>query len=94
MEHLELLARLMHEGGGSSSTDDEVPDSRAASTCAESVGLVRHQSATADEVEGPEREPSDTDSDEASGAESELSYAANERVRSQLAGLRRKARLR
>lgn len=96
MEHLELLARLMHDSGDSSGAEEEALDSGGHASPTESVGLIRHESAAASEDEEFGRESSDSRSEDAapSSADSELSYGANERVRSQLAGLRRKARLR
>lgn len=96
MEHLELLARLMHESGESSGAEEEALDSGAQASPTESVGLVRQEPAAASDDEGLESGSSDSGDEDAasSNTDSELSYAANERVRSQLAGLRRKARLR
>jgi hypothetical protein len=96
MEHLELLAQLMHDSGDSSGPEDEAFDSRDHASPTESVGLIRQESAAASEDGQFERESSDSGGEDAaaSSADSELSYGVNERVRSQLAGLRRKARLR
>ena len=95
MEHLELLARLMHDSGDSSGAEEEALDSTDPASPTESLGLLVQDSPAASDDEGYESESSGSGAEDAaaSSAGSELSFGANERVRSQLAGLRRKARL-
>lgn len=91
-EHLELLARLLDDVGGSSGSDADVSDGGSRISQAAGVGLQWRERAADSDGERGERERSE--GGEGADSEGELSYAASERVQSQLAGLRRKACLR
>lgn len=105
-EHLALLARLLGDSadGITSSGSDAEPDishnsdggaaAAAGSSQAESDWLQRRDAAAESDEESSGEGDARPESGEAAGSEGELSYAASERVRSQLAGLRRKSRLR
>lgn len=100
-EHRELLVQLLHDSGDAGARSGEEldaehgrvssgDDAAAGSGLPESVWLQRHESGEKSSGKGDAQE----ESGDESGSQGELSYAASDQVRSQLAGLRRKGRLR